>query len=38
LFRQRRESNKQKSTIQSLQTAAMQVNSRPQPDSVNTQH
>ncbi|MCE3263806.1 MAG: hypothetical protein K0R43_2885 [Pseudoduganella sp.] len=38
LFRQRREANKQKSTIQSLQSAAMQVNSRPQPDSVNTQH
>ena len=38
LFRQRRESNKQKSTIQSLQTAAMQVNERPLPDSINTQH
>ena len=38
LFRQRREANKHKSTIQSLQTAAMQVNTRPQPDSVNTQH
>ena len=38
LFRQRRESNKQKSTIQFLQTAAMQVNERPLPDSVNTQH
>jgi len=37
LFRQRRESNKQKSTIQSLQTAAMQVNERPLPDSINTQ-
>ncbi|MYN05391.1 DUF1049 domain-containing protein [Pseudoduganella sp. DS3] len=38
LFRQRREANKHKSTIHSLQTAAMQVNERPQPDSVNTQH
>ena len=37
LFRQRRESNKQKSTIESLQTAAMQVNERPLPDSINTQ-
>ena len=38
LFRQRREANKQKSTIHSLQSAAMQVNERPQPDSINTQH
>jgi putative membrane protein len=38
LFRQRRETTKQKSTIQSLQSAALQVNQRPQPDSINTQH
>ena len=37
VFRHRREATKQKSTIQTLQTSALQVNAAPLPDSVNTQ-
>jgi uncharacterized integral membrane protein len=37
VFRYRREANKQKNTIQTLQTSALSVNAQPQPDSVNAQ-
>jgi hypothetical protein len=37
VFRHRREATKQKSTIQTLQTSALQVNAQPQPDSINSQ-
>ncbi len=37
VFRHRRENNKHKTTIQTLQTSALQGNAQPQPDSVNTQ-
>ncbi|MES2260750.1 MAG: LapA family protein [Pseudomonadota bacterium] len=36
VFRYRREANKQKTTIKTLQSSALQVNAQPQPDSVNT--
>ncbi|CDG84695.1 LapA family protein [Janthinobacterium agaricidamnosum] len=37
VFRHRREANKQKTTIQALQTATGQPAGQPQPDGVNTQ-
>jgi len=37
VFRHRRESNKQKTTIQSLQSSALKAATQPAPDSVNTQ-
>lgn len=37
VFRHRREANRQKSTIQTLQTGTAPVPSPPQPDSVGTQ-
>jgi putative membrane protein len=37
VFRHRRETNKHKTTIQTLQTSAQQVAGQPQPDGVNTQ-
>ncbi len=37
VFRYRREANKQKTTIATLQTSALKVNAQPQPDSVNAQ-
>jgi uncharacterized integral membrane protein len=37
VFRHRRETSKHKSTIHTLQTAALQVNTQPQPDGVNPQ-
>ena len=37
VFRHRRETNKHKTTIHTLQTTALQANAQPQPDSVNTQ-
>ncbi|MBJ7311699.1 lipopolysaccharide assembly LapA domain-containing protein [Rugamonas sp. CCM 8940] len=37
VFRHRREANKQKSTIHTLQSSAQQGSTPPQPDSVNTQ-
>jgi putative membrane protein len=36
VFRHRREANRQKTTIQTLQTVAVQGTSQPQPDSVDT--
>ncbi|HEU4777377.1 MAG TPA: LapA family protein [Telluria sp.] len=37
VFRHRRETNKHKTTIATLQTTAQQATAQPQPDSVNTQ-
>ena len=37
VFRHRRETNKHKTTITTLQSSALQANAQPQPDSVNTQ-
>ncbi len=37
VFRHRREANKQKTTIQSLQSSAQQAATPTQPDSVNVQ-
>lgn len=37
VFRHRRESNRHKTTIHTLQTSAQQATRQPQPDSVNTQ-
>jgi uncharacterized integral membrane protein len=37
VFRHRRETNKHKTTIHTLQTSAQQAAQQPQPDSVNTQ-
>ena len=37
VFRHRREANKHKSTIHTLQASAQQAKQPPQPDSVNTQ-
>ena len=37
VFRHRRETNKHKTTIHTLQASAQQANQPPQPDSVNTQ-
>ena len=37
VFRHRREANKQKTTIRTLQTVATRGNPQPQPDSVNPQ-
>jgi uncharacterized integral membrane protein len=37
VFRHRREANKHKLTIHTLQASALQANQPPQPDSVNTQ-
>ncbi|NVM78790.1 putative integral membrane protein [Duganella sp. SG902] len=37
VFRHRREANKHKTTIHTLQASAQQANRQPQPDSVNTQ-
>jgi uncharacterized integral membrane protein len=36
VFRHRRETSKHKTTINTLQTTALQANAQPQPDSVNT--
>jgi uncharacterized integral membrane protein len=36
VFRYRRETNKHKSTITTLQSTALQANTQPQPDSVLT--
>jgi uncharacterized integral membrane protein len=36
VFRYRRETNKHKSTITTLQSSALQANAQPQPDSVLT--
>jgi uncharacterized integral membrane protein len=36
VFRHRRETNKHKTTISTLQSSALQANVQPQPDSVNT--
>jgi uncharacterized integral membrane protein len=37
VFRHRRESNKHKTTITTLQSSAQQVGTQPQPDGVTTQ-
>ena len=37
VFRHRRETNKHKTTITTLQSSAQQVNAQPQPDGVTTQ-
>jgi uncharacterized integral membrane protein len=37
VFRHRRETNKHKTTITTLQSSAQQGSAQPQPDSVNTQ-
>ncbi len=37
VFRHRRETNKHKTTITTLQSSALQAQAQPQPDSVNTQ-
>jgi len=37
VFRHRRENNKHKTTIHTLQNSALQASAQPQPDSINTQ-